>query len=261
MSWENLPAITQALIDGGRAEDTPAAVVQWGTWPDQQTVVGPLVSIADSAKRAGLSNPVVVVVGEVVNLRAVSRWFDNRPLFGKRVLVTRSRTQSADLVDRLERAGAEPVEVPTIEIQPVEDTRDIDSALSSLTDFDWVVFTSTNTVEQLFGRLDALGRDARLFHASRLAAIGTATATSLRERGVIADLVSRESVSQSLIDGLQEQGVEGKTVLLPRAAVRPDRLKRGLEKLGAVVHDRSFFTGRRSLRAPAGDLPKRWSRA
>ena len=237
MSWQNLPAITQALIDGGRAEDTPTAVVQWGTWPDQRTVVGPLVSIADSAKREGLSNPVVVVVGEVVNLRAASRWFDNRPLFGKRVLVTRSRTQSAHLVDRLERAGAEPVEVPTIEIQPVEDTGEIDSELANLTDYDWVVFTSTNTVEQLFGRLDALGRDARLFHTSRLAAIGTATATALRERGVIADLVSRESVSQSLIDGLQEQGVEGKTILLPGAEVRPERLKRGLEKLGAVVHE------------------------
>ena len=94
MSWENLPAIAQALIEGGRAEDTPAAVVQWGTWTNQETVVGPLASIAEQAQRAGLSNPVVVVVGEVVNLRAVSRWFDNRPLFGKRVLVTRSRTQS-----------------------------------------------------------------------------------------------------------------------------------------------------------------------
>ena len=237
MSWQNLPAITQALIDGGRAEDTPTAVVQWGTWPNQETVVGQLVSIADSAKRAGLSNPVVVVVGEVVNLRAVSRWFDNRPLFGKRVLVTRSRTQSADLVDRLERAGAEPVEVPTIEIQPVEDTREIDSALARLTDYEWVVFTSTNTVEQLFERLDAMGHDSRQFHASRVAAIGTATAASLRERGVVADLVSRESVSQSLIDDLAEQGVIGKNILLPGAEVRPDRLKRGLEKLGAVVHE------------------------
>ena len=250
MSWQNLPAITQALIDGGRAEDTPTAVVQWGTWPNQETVVGQLVSIADSAKRAGLSNPVVVVVGEVVNLRAVSRWFDNRPLFGKRVLVTRSRTQSADLVDRLERAGAEPVEVPTIEIQPVEDTGEIDSELANLTDYDWVVFTSTNTVEQLFGRLDALGRDARLFHTSRLAAIGTATAASLRERGVVADLVSRESVSQSLIDGLQEQGVAGQRILLPGAEARPERLRRGLELLGAVV--RSVILYRTALPSSAG---------
>ena len=251
MSWENLPAITQALIDGGRAEDTPVAVVQWGTWPNQETVVGQLVSIADSAKRAGLSNPVVVVVGEVVNLRAVSRWFDNRPLFGKRVLVTRSRTQSADLVERLERAGAEPVEVPTIEIQPVEDFCKVDSILADIGGFDWVIFTSTNSAEQLFARVDTLGRDARLFHASRVAAIGTATASALSERGIVADLVSRESVSQSLIDGLQEQGVEGKTVLLPGAEVRPERLRRGLELLGAVV--RSVILYRTALPSSAGE--------
>ena len=237
MSWKNLPAITQALIDGGRAEDTPVAVVQWGTWPNQETVVGQLVSIADSAKRAGLNNPVVVVVGDVVNLRAVSRWFDNRPLFAKRVLVTRSRTQSADLVDQLERAGAEPVEVPTIEIQPVEDFCKVDSILADIGGFDWVIFTSTNSAEQLFARVDTLGRDARLFHASRVAAIGTATASALSERGIVADLVSRESVSQSLIDGLKEQGVAGQCILLPGAEVRPERLRLGLEKLGAVVHE------------------------
>ena len=237
MSWENLPAITQALIDGGRAEDTPVAVVQWGTWRNQRTVAGPLASIAELARRAGLSNPVVVVVGEVVNLRAVSRWFDNRPLFGKRVLVTRSRTQSADLVDRLERAGAEPVEVPTIEIQPVEDFCKVDSILADIGGFDWVIFTSTNSAEQLFARVDTLGRDARLFHASRVAAIGTATASALSERGIVADLVSRESVSQSLIDGLKEQGVAGQCILLPGAEVRPERLRLGLEKLGAVVHE------------------------
>ena len=237
MSWQNLPAITQALIDGGRAANTPAAVVQWGTWPDQRTVVGPLAGIAERARREGLSNPVVVVVGEVVNLRAASRWFDNRPLFGKRVLVTRSRTQSADLVDRLERAGAEPVEVPTIEIQPVEDTRDIRFGAVASDRLRLGVFTSANTVEQLFERLDAMGHDARQFHASRVAAIGTATAAALRERGIVADLVSRESVSQSLIDGLQEQGVEGQCILLPGAEVRPERLRLGLEKLGAVVHE------------------------
>ena len=241
MSWENLPAITQALIDGGRAEDTPVAVVQWGTWPHQRTVVGPLAGIAERARREGLSNPVVVVVGEVVNLRVASRWFDNRPLFGKRVLVTRSRTQSADLVDLLERAGAEPVEVPTIEIQPVEDFCKVDSILANIGGFDWVIFTSTNSVEQLFARVDALGRDARLFHASRVAAIGTATASALNERGIVADLISRESVSQSLIDDLAEQGVAGQRILLPGAKVRPDRLRLGLERLGAVVREVTLY--------------------
>ena len=198
-------------------------------------------SIADSAKRAGMSNPVVVVVGEVVNLRAASRWFDNRTLFGKRVLVTRSRTQSADLVDLLERAGAEPVEVPTIEIQPVEDSCKVDSILANIGGFDWVIFTSTNSVEQLFARVDALGRDARLFHASRVAAIGTATASALNERGIVADLISRESVSQSLIDDLAEQGVAGQRILLPGAKVRPDRLRLGLERLGAVVREVTLY--------------------
>ncbi len=251
MGWENLPTIAKALIEGGRGEDTPVAVVQWGTWSNQKTVVGTLGSIADTAKRAGLSNPVVVVVGEVVKLREVSRWFDNRPLFGKRVLVTRSRTQSADLVQLFERAGAEPVEVPTIEIQPVEDFCKVDAELSRLADYDWVVFTSTNTVEQLFSRLDAMGLDTRQFHGSRVAAIGTATATALRERGIVADLVSRESVSQSLIDDLGDRGVKGQRILLPGAEVRPERLRRGLEGLGAVV--REVTTYRTVLPPDAGE--------
>ena len=237
MGWENLPSIAKALIDGGRGEDTPAAVVQWGTWSNQKTVVGTLGGIAEKARQAGLSNPVVVVVGEVVNLREVSRWFDNRPLYSKRVLVTRSRTQSANLVELFESVGAEPVEVPTIEIQPVDDTRGIDAELARLAEYDWVVFTSMNTVEQLFSRLDALGYDARKFHGLRVAAIGTATATALRERGIAADLVSRESVSQSLIEGLAELGVAGQHILLPGAEIRPDRLKRGLDGLGAVVQE------------------------
>lgn len=251
MSWENLPAIAQALIDGGRADDTPAAVVQWGTWPNQKTVEGPLATIAEHARDAGLSNPVIVVVGEVVNLREVSRWFDNRPLFGKRVLVTRSRTQSADLVELLERAGAEAVEVPTIEIQPVEDFCKVDSMLAQLASYEWVVFTSTNTVEQLFSRLDAMGHDGRQFHASRVAAIGTATASALRERGIVADLVSRESVSQSLIDDLTEQRVAGQRILLPGAEIRPERLRRGFEGLGAVVKEITLY--RTVLPSDAGE--------
>lgn len=241
MSWENLPAITQALIDGGRADDTPTAVIQWGTRPAQNTVVGPLASIADHARRAGLGSPVVVVVGEVVNLRTVSRWFDDRPLFGKRVLITRSPTQSADLVDLLERAGAEPIGVPTIEIQPLEDVHEVDSTLARLEEYDWVVFTSANGVELLFRRLDSLRRDSRGFHASQVAAVGTATAAALRERGIIADFVSRESVSQSLIDGLAERGVVGRNILLPGPEARPDRLARGLERLGALVREVTLY--------------------
>ena len=241
MSWQNLPAITQALMNGGRSGGTPCAVIRWGARPYQRTVVGSLSNIVGRARRARMSNPVVVVVGEVVDLRSAARWFDNRPLFGKRVLVTRSRSQSAALVGLLADAGAEPIEVPTIEIEPVDDTEDTDAALSNLVAYDWVVFTSTNSVERLFERLDTLGRDAREFHSSQVAAIGTATAASLRERGIIADIVSRESQSQSLVDGLSKQSIDGLRILLPGAETRPKRLAQGLQRLGGIVRDLTLY--------------------
>lgn len=237
MGWENLPAISKSLIDGGRPNDTPTAVIQWGTRADQKTIVGTLATIADEARDAGLSNPVVVVVGDVVNLRTVSRWFDNRPLFGKRILVTRSRTQASSLVDLLSKAGAEPIELPTIEIQRIEDYSEVDAALTHLANYDWVIFTSINTVETLFERLDTLGQDTRTLHSSRVAAIGKATADALKERGIAADLVSRESISQSLIDGLAEHGVAGRQILLPGAETRPERLTHGLKEIGAIVKE------------------------
>jgi uroporphyrinogen III methyltransferase/synthase len=237
MGWENLPSISRALIDGGRPGDSPVAVIQWGTRSNQKTVVGTLAAIADEARHAGLSNPVVVVVGDVVNLREVSQWFDNKPLFHKRVLVTRSRTQASGLVDLLSKAGAEPIELPTIEIQRIEDFSEADSALTRLMDYDWAVFTSINTVETLFERLDKLGQDTRALRNSRVAAIGKATADALKERGIVADLVSRESISQSLIDGIAEHGVAGRHILLPGAETRPERLTHGLKEIGAIVKE------------------------
>ena len=241
MSWQNLPAITQALMNGGRSGDTPCAVIRWGTHPYQRTVVGSLSNIVGRARHARMSNPVVVVVGEVVNLRSAARWFDNRPLFGKRVLVTRSRSQSAALVGLLADAGAEPIEIPTIEIEPVDDAEDTDTVLSNLVAYDWVVFTSTNSVERLFERLDTLGRDAREFRSSQVAAIGTATAASLREHGIIADIVARESQSQSLVDGLAERSIDGLRILLPGAETRPERLAQGLKRLGGIVKDLTLY--------------------
>ena len=256
MSWHNLPAITQALMNGGRSAGTPCAVIRWGTRPYQRTVVGSLSNIVSLARQARMSNPVVVVVGEVVNQRAAARWFDNRPLFGKRVLVTRSRSQSAALVRLLADAGADPIEIPAIEIEPVDDTGEVDAVLCTLPDYDWVVFTSTNSVERLFDRLNALGRDAREFHSSKVAAIGTATAASIEERGIIADIVSRESQSQSLVDGLGKQGIGGLHILLPGAETRPKRLAQGLKRLGGIVRELTLY---RTVLPP--DAPARLANA
>lgn len=235
MGWENLASISKALIDGGRPDDTPVAVIQWGTRHNQRTVVGTLRDVSERTQNAGLSNPVVIVVGEVVNSRAISRWFDNRPLFGKRVLVTRSRAQAGSLADLLSKAGADAIELPTIQIQPIEDFSEVDSVVTAMSDYDWVVFTSMNTVENVFARLNHTGHDARALHATCIAAIGTATAHALSERGIAADFVSRESISESLLHGLAARGVSGQHILLPGAETRPERLAQGLEELGAIV--------------------------
>ena len=234
MGREGLASITSALVRGGRSPQTPAALVEWGTHPVQRTIVGDLSDIAAKADEAGLGSPMVAVIGEVVRLRERLRWFDRRPLFGKRVLVTRTRTQASALTALLAREGAWPIEVPTIEVQPVQDTGELDEAVRSAAKYDWVVFTSTNAVDAVFGRIDALGLDARSFGKARVAVIGPATAASLRSRGIVADTVASQPVSESLLQTLAIQG--GDRVLLPGAASRRDALERGLEAAGASVH-------------------------
>ena len=236
MGWDSLATIATTLTREGRRADTPVALVQWGTEPYQKTVVGTLSDVAEKAAEAGLAPPVVAVIGEVVELRGKLRWFDDRPLFGVRVLVTRSRTQACALSELLSREGAHPLEVPTIEIQPLDEYGELDAALGALPDYDWVVFPSANAVEVVFDRLAELGRDARAFHAARVAAIGSATAESLRSRGIIADFVPNEFVSESVADGLKHRVTAGQRVLLPQADIGRETLGQGLAAHGADVH-------------------------
>ena len=236
MGWESLPAIADTLTREGLPATTPVALVQWGTEPYQRTVVGTLSDIAEKASQAGLSPPVVAVIGEVVGLRKKLQWFDHRPLFGVRVLVTRSRTQAGALSELLSQEGAQPLEVPTIEIQPLDDYTELDDALGELPDYDWVVFPSANAVEVVFDRLAGLGRDARAFHSARVAAIGSATADSLRTRGIVADFVPEEFVSESVADGLSHRIASGQRVLLPQADIGRQALAEGLAAHGADVH-------------------------
>ncbi len=237
MGRENLPSIVDALVRHGRPPDTPAAVVQWGTEPHQRTVVGTLSDIAARVTDADMSPPVVAVIGETVGLRETLQWFDNRPLFGKRVLVTRTRAQAGALSELLLREGAQPLEAPTLELQALADFRELDAAVGSLPDYDWVVFTSANAVDAVFGRLASMGRDTRSFRAARVAAIGPATAASLKPRGIVPDLIARESVSESLADALRGSGVAGKRVLVPGAESRRDILPEALRAAGARVDE------------------------
>ena len=235
MGWGTLDEITGALIREGMKPDTPVALIRWGTEPYQETVTGTLEDIARRGEDAGLAPPVVAIIGDVVGLRDQIGWFDSRPLFGRRVLVTRSRPQASVLSELLAEEGAEPVEVPTIEFLPMEDYSEIDRSIENLRDYSWVFFTSTNGVEAFMGRVEQLGRDARQFAQVRVGAIGPATALALDGHGIKADLVPTRYLSESILEAVEPLDLKGVRVLLPRADIGRDELSDGLARLGALV--------------------------
>ena len=235
MGWSALENITGTLIKEGMEPSTPVALVCWGTEPYQRTVTGTLQDIARRGVDAGLSPPVVAVIGPVVDLREEVRWFDKKPLFGKRVLVTRSRTQMSVLSEMLAEEGAEPIELPTIEFSDVDDYSHLDSAITLLHSYSWVIFTSANGVEAFFGRMKTLRRDSRAFGGVKVAAIGPATAAALARYGIVADLVPDEYVSEAIVQGMGPLGLKGARVLLPRADIGRRELADGLARLGAQV--------------------------
>jgi len=196
MGMGNLAAIVDEILKGGRAPETPVALIRDGTTPRQRTVVGTLSTIVKKAERAKLKPPVVIVVGDVVKLRDKLAWFDNRPLFGKRVLVTRSRAQASAMSRLLAERGAEAVELAVVEIKELADTSELDDAVAHLQDYHWVLFTSANGVDAVWRRVRALGLDARSFGAARIGAIGPATAERLQELGLYADFISQEFTSE-----------------------------------------------------------------
>ena len=235
MGQSNLRTIADALVRYGRSPDTPVALVQWGTEPYQRTLVGTLSDIADKAAAAGIGAPAVTVVGDVVRLRETIQWFDNRPLFGKRVLVTRTRAQASALSDMLTQRGAQPIELPTIEIQPLEDYAELDKALKNARSYDWIVFSSANAVDIVFGRLGALGFDARTLCGVQVAAIGPATRRRLRERGIAAEFMPKSFVAEAVVGELDGLGMNEKRIVLPQAEIARDILRQGIAELGATV--------------------------
>jgi uroporphyrinogen III methyltransferase/synthase len=241
MGWAALDNITGTLISEGMAPSTPAALIRWGTEPCQRTVTGTLENIVPRGREAGLTSPVVAVIGQVVDLRHQVRWFDTRPLFGKRVLVTRSRVQASALSEMLAEEGAEPVEVAAIEFSPVDDYSRLDDAIRSLHSYDWVVFTSVNGVEAFFDRLRSMKRDSRAFGRAKVGAIGPATAAALSQHGIEADFMPPQYMSESLVQHMDRLEIKGARVLLPRADIARDELGEGLARLGAQVEPLTVY--------------------
>lgn len=241
MGMGNLAQIADELIKNGRAPSTPVAIIREGTTPSQQTLVGTLADIAGKAAGIGIESPALIVVGDVVNLRERLRWFDNQPLFGKRVLVTRTRKQASVLSQLLARHGALPVELPTIEIEVVPDNKKLDRAIAHLSDYSWLIFTSANGVEIFFGRLRELGRDARELGQIKLCAIGPATAAALECFGLVADRIPREYVSEAIAGSFQGEEISGKRILLPRTAGATPELVNRLGQLGAKIDEIAIY--------------------
>jgi len=239
MGVRNLPDIVARLTEHGRSPQTPVAVIQWGTTPEQRTVTGTLADIVSRVEQADLRPPAITVVGEVVRLRETIAWFETRPLFGKRVLITRTRRQASTLARLLADEGAIPVELPSIEIEPIEDRTAVDAAIETLGTggYPWAVFTSANAVELFFEHLAERGLDARAFSGAQIAAIGPATAQSLAVRGLRADVVPGEYVAEAVVEALRGQIAPGDRVLLPRAESARAELVRGLEAMGAAVDE------------------------
>ncbi|MAF86123.1 MAG: uroporphyrinogen-III C-methyltransferase [Dehalococcoidales bacterium] len=241
MGAKNLSEIVSRLIEFGRPSDTPVAVIKEGTRPEQKTVVGSLGDIVAKVKDHHLMPPAIIVVGEVVRLRDELCWFDNRPLFGKRILVTRSRHQVSTLSQLLAERGAEPIELPAIDIQPVADSRELDEAIANLKRYHWIVFTSINGVAAFWQRLKNLKLDSRAMCGLQIGAIGPATAEALAVRGVTSDYVPETYTTEGILAGLGYRDIAGQRFLLPRADKADNELVQGIHKLGAEAHEVAVY--------------------
>jgi len=235
MAISKLSFVVEQMVKHGRDPHTPIALIRWGTCVEQETLVGTLSDIVRKAEEAKFSSPAIIIIGEVVRLREKLSWFEKKPLFGKRVLVTRARSQSSVLVKKIEELGGEAVEFPVIQFTRPERQDLLDEALRELGRFDWVIFTSANGVEHFFRRLMELRIDIRSLQKARIAAIGPKTAEALTEKGLIVEVFPKEYRAEALVETLRPLVREGQEILLPRADIARKLLAVELENMGCRV--------------------------
>jgi uroporphyrinogen III methyltransferase/synthase len=235
MGMRKLDSLMKLLIEHGRPADTPVAVVQWASLPKQRTVTGTLANIHERAAGAGLGLPALTIVGDVVRLRDKLRWFDTKPLFGKRILVTRAVHQAGSLASLIRDEGAQPILAPTLRIAPPPDLGPLRDAVTHLDCYDWILFTSSNTVDAVFSAIGEAGLDARALGGIKACAIGVKTREALASRGIHADLVPEDARAEGLIAALRPLLGARTRILLPRAEVAREVLPDSLREAGAEV--------------------------
>ena len=238
MGAERIGPIAEQLVAHGMSPDTPVAMVRWGTLGRQQSLEGTLATIAGLAADAKLSAPAVAVIGEVVRLRSKLNWFERRSLFGRRIVVTRTREQASQLAGQLLERGAEVLEVPTIKIIPPKNQEAIAETLSGLNAYDWLVFTSPNGVTAFFDFFFKKFQDMRDIGGVRIAAVGPATAAKLRHLHLQVDLMPEEYLATKIVDAMANyESIENLRILLLRAEAANPELPKLLEEKGAIVDD------------------------
>ncbi|MBW1863808.1 MAG: uroporphyrinogen-III C-methyltransferase [Deltaproteobacteria bacterium] len=235
MGVRNLPQIAKTLMKHGRSPETPVAIIQRGTVAEQKTIVGVLQDIAEKVRKEGVEPPGIIVVGDIVNLRKELIWFEKRPLFGRRIVVTRAREQASSFLAGLSQLGAECIEFPTIEIIPPESWRELDKTIHSLEDYQWLLFTSVNGVKYFFQRLETLEKDVRDLKGIKIGAIGPKTAEAIHKKGIRPDMVPDEYRAEAMVEAFKRLETEALRILLPRAAQAREILSQELEKMGARV--------------------------
>lgn len=236
MGMKNLPHISARLIAAGLDPQTPSALIYRGTTAAQRSLAAPLKDLPALAEKAHFTNPSVIVVGHVVSLRQELNWFEQRPLFGKSIVVTRAREQASDIVAGFSELGAEVIQCPTIQIRALPDTTNLDSAISNLAKYGWVFFTSANAVAFFWKRLEALGFDARKFGNVSICAIGPGTAKALAAHGLKADLMPKRFVAESLVEDFLALHADTQLpILLPRAKQARELLPERLTAKGYQV--------------------------
>jgi uroporphyrinogen III methyltransferase/synthase len=238
MAVKNIDVLTQKLIENGRAPDTPVAVIRWGTRPDQKTITGTLSNIVSLVKEKEIKPPAVMVVGDVVKLRETLKWYEKKPMFGHRVLVTREYAEGFELLEEL---GAEIIEFSTIEIVPPESYDELDSAIDRVETYDWLIFTSRNSVNYFLKRFFAKDKDIRDLKGIKICAIGTKTAKEIKRYGMKVDLIPDEFRAEGLIKSVQKfksskvKGLKGMRFLLPRAERAREVFPEKIRELGGEI--------------------------
>jgi uroporphyrinogen III methyltransferase / synthase len=235
MGVKRLGANAAALIEAGRNPDEPAAAIERGTMDGQRTVAATLGTLAEAVKREGVGAPALIVVGPVVSRRKALAWLERRPLYGRRVVVTRARAQASGLAATLRELGAEVVELPAIRIEPRIEADEVRRAVEQIGDYALICLTSPNGARLLFEALGSAGGDARALAGVTVAAIGPGTARALSEHGIEVDVVPERFVAEALVEALAGVEVDGRRVLVARAAEARDVLPEALHERGAEV--------------------------